>query len=734
MPLNQRVKESVKTFDGQKSGLPIESIGFSDAVLIENFNHRAGSLQRLNGGESYADILSSQSGGVKWLSRYKKLWIGQRGTGIACESSEDSATFIEARTNRSLASEADALTVGDRVFSVSWRDKIFLVNGRDAKIFYNQTDTITSSSYKLKLLGLDPPDSTFAFSGSWLSSNNSGNVADGTYYYLISFYDEDTNTESPGNDAFPASGGLYELSPNGILGPRPASHTVSSGPKIVAISKTNLISALQTAQASNPRITHFIIYRGTKTGSLYNSFFQVPLVDGSSTQNGNRIIRISTFITDNRDFLDSTATANLPTIALAENNSPSPTPARMKAMRDYVSGNIAGGSETPSYALADYEGFRHLEFFRDQLFAIGASSPGIYVNNVTTADGNSISGTIFNFKDLLHGSEVYQPDYWVYQWEIGVGDGQQSIGLATLGDIALLVYKENSIYYLAGTSADNYILKVMDTRHGAVHQSTIQKTPIGVIALDRSGFIKVDRIGEAELISDPIKDVIEAIDFSKSDTFYSWYDYAERNYCCAVVVGGVDTPNLTAVYNIDELKWSFDKRRGLSSYVDSGSDREVRSLIGSYTVGKLISTNDKTVVTFLGSPVRSRWVSGPITFGEEQRKKKLKWIYIKAVSNTDYTLDIRVIPDYDPSRSFIIEDFNSLTAFSTWYSSDIAADGNLIWDDGVWSSDTMRKLIKIPVSSVGYSFQIEIINKSTDPEQYGFIFENISCEGVMMGR
>lgn len=734
MPLNQRVKESVKTFDGQKSGLPIESIGFSDAVLIENFNHRAGSLQRLNGGESYADILPGQSGGVKWISRYKKLWIGQRGTGISCETEEDSESFVEARTNYGLASEADALTVTDRVFSASWRDKVFLVNGRDAKIFYNQTDTVSASSYKLKLLGLDPPGATFAFSGGWFSSASAGNVADGTYYYLISFYDEDTNTESPGNDAYPAASGVYELSPNGTLGPRPASYTVSSGPKTVAISKTNLIAALQTAQEANPRISHFIIYRGTKTGSLYNSFFQVPLVDGSSTQNNSRIIRISTFISDNRDFLDNTATASLPTISLAENNSPPPTPARMKAARDYASGNIASGSETPSYALSDYSGFKHLEVFRDQLFGIGASSPGIYVNEASTPDGNRISGTIFNFKDLLHGSEVYQPDYWVYQWELGVGDGQESIGLATLGDIALLVYKENSIYYLSGTSADNYILKIMDTRHGAVHQSTIQKTPIGVISLDRSGFILIDRIGEAQLISDPIKDIIESIDFSKSDTFYSWYDYAERNYCCAVVTGGAETPNLTAVFNIDEGKWSFDKRRGLSAFVDSGSDKEVRSILGSHTVGKLISTNDKQIVTLLGAPVKSRWVSGPITFGEEQRKKKLKWIYIKAVSNTDFTLDIRVIPDYDPSRAYTISDFNSLSSFSTWYSSDIAADGNLIWDDGVWSSETIRKLVKIPVSSVGYSFQIEIINKSTDPEQYGFIFENISCEGVIVGR
>lgn len=748
MALNQRVAVKASTFKGQKSGLPLESYSLDSGMLISCLHLKEGAMEKVYGGVEYTTLsepTTGDQGGVKaimagfsefvFAQRYQQMFlllppIIQGSDPLNPYEILPTYTLISTKT----------------VYPSYWRDRIVLVNTVDAVTFLKVNEGSTGFGFTSFKLGIDPPSTPLL--AAWFSQSGASGLADGDYNYLITIYDGRTNSESPACGAWLSTDGIYELSPNGTQGPKTAAFTVTGGPRLVTISKTNLIPYLQAAVVASPRASHFIIYRsGGLTGGLYGTFNRVPLVDAGSSQNGQVFINIDTFINDNRDFIDGTATASLTAVSLPENNSPPPTPARAVAAYTYAAANI--GAIQGSTNTADYSGFRYTKFFRDQLFGIGASSSGFNVNQMSIlGTAEKVSGTVNNFKDLLHGSEVYQPDYWPYVWEVGRGDGQQSTALGILGDTALLVYKETSTYYLAGSSPDNYVLRIMDSSKGCIHQSTQQDTPIGSITLDRSGFNLWNKIGQGQRISTDIQDVIDEIDFAYIDNFYSGYDPVNHRYYCAVVQYGFTQPNITCVFDTQELGWTTEQgREGASMVVGSYSDNyAVRNgapssigkfyhLIGGQTTGAMIDASNPEVVLFLGNPLYATFFSGSIDFGNDQHKKKMKWVYLRCRSLSDWTVDIEIVPDGDEARKFVLNDFNVLANFSEWYSSDVATDGNLIWDEGYWASDApVRQTAKIPVSCIGYTFQIRIINKASTNDEYGFAIESISAEGVMMGR
>lgn len=746
MSLNQRVAVKASVFKGEKSGLPIESYSLDSAQIMSCFSLKEGAMEKTIGGVQYATIsqeTTGDQGGVK------SIFAGFSGTVFAQRYKEIFSLFPPVITqddpddpdNPYAVTPQYDLISEKTLYQAPWRDRIVMVNTVDDVLAVRTTDLSTGFAYTFKKHGLDPP--TSGIDASWFSDTG-GNIPSGTYYYLITFVDETTNTESPANNAKVSSDGIFELSANGSMGPIPTAW-VNGGTQQLIISYAGLSAYLTAQQALNPRITHFIIYRAQKTGDLYNTFLRVPQANGSSSQHTQVFININTFISNLQSFIDNTAT--LPAVGLPENNSPPPTPARMVSAYSYAAsslGALGGSSDT-----ADYSGFRHCKFFRDQMFGIGASSPGFIVNEMdilNTAD--KISGRVNNFKDLLFGSEVYQPDYWPYIWEVGRGDGQQSTALGILGDTALLVYKETSCYSLSGSSPDSYVLRIMDPSKGCIHQSTQQDTPIGSITLDRSGFVLWNKIGQGERISVDIQDQIDIIDFAYIDKFYSAYDPINHRYYCSVVQVGFTEPNITLVYDTNEQGWSTETgREGASAAIGSYSDNylirngapssvgKFYHLIGGKNTGAMIDASDPLVVKFLGNPLYGEFLSGSIDFGNDQRRKKVKWVYLRARSLGDWTVNVEVIPDGDEARKFVYEGFNVLSNFSEWYSSDLASDGNLIWDEGYWASDiAQRQTAKIPISCIGYTFQVRIINQETDNENAGFAIESISVEAVMMGR
>lgn len=745
MSIRQRVTDKATSFKGQKSALPIESYGIQNAEQIKNFYLHHGQLNKSNGSALYTEVTSG-TGPVVSLHAMKDILVIQRGTGVAIKVFTDESITPNPIDVITLASE-------QRLVSCFWRNRMYFSNRRDC-FFFSYQETGVGFLAQQQLIGLDPPAT--GLTAAWISAGAAGNVANGDYYYMVALYDQNTNTESPCGGALPTQDGLYELSPNGFLGPRPAAFTMAGGPKKVNIDGAQLRDYLAAANAlSGSRATHFVLYRsGAKVGGLYDSFFRVPLKDGG-TYDGSVLIPISYFDFP-ATFVDNTATGDLPAVSPPENNSPPPTPVRLKASLTAAQASYGAGE---TWALSDYSGFRHMRFFRDQLFGIGARSYGYTVTqNIAfgTDVTQKVTGKITDFRDLLHGSEVYQPDYWPYRWEIGRGDGQEAIGLGVLGDAALLVFKESSAYYLSGSSADEYVVRVMDTQRGAINEGTIQETPKGVITLDRSGFVLWNKIGQGLPISDDIHDQIENIEFVYASKFYSSYDSKLKIYRCSVVTPGSTNPNYTFVLDLDAMEWSYEKggeglsriqfsvnSNNISTYagfaVDTG---RVYDYVGSASNGKVFDLSDSQNVTYNGSAIEGMWTSGTINFGDDQHKKRMKWIYLRAKSFGGWKVDIEVIPDYDESRKFVLQNWDVASSQSLWYSSDIATDGSLLWsssdsasDGGRWASEGQtRDVSKIPVSCIGYSFQIRIIHKEINDSRYGFAIESVSAEGVQLGR
>lgn len=770
MPIRQRIAAKAPRFNGQKSGLPIESTTIQDAAEVKNFYLQNGQMIKVNGGALHAEVLPDGGvGGILSLHNFKDAVVAQRGNRITINVSVVFGTdYVDSGA---------ALSSSKKIFSSSWRDRLVLTNTQDAFfLFY------TDVSASFKWLGLDPPEG-ISTSLALFTVGGAGNVDQNDLYYLISLYDDKTNTESPCMGALPGADGVYELSPNGFLGPTPSySPNAAGSTQKMLYGGSGLKTRIDAAAAlSDFRATHFIVYRaGPKVGGLYTSFRRVPLKDGG-TYDGNVILPIAALSGINtvaplagaiNDFVDNTAYANLPAVSPPENNSPPPTPVRLLSALSYY--QSLGNSTPESWTLTDYSGFRHVRFFRDQMFGIGAKNFGFTVNRDIVFSSNvtqKITGKVFGFNNLLHGSEVYQPDYWPYRWEVGVGTGQEAVGLGVLGDVALLAFLEGSTYYLAGSSPENYVVRVMDTQKGAVHQSTIQETPIGVVTLDRSGFVLWDKIGQGQPISEEIRDVIDTIDFVHCEQFYSCYDAKNNLYRCSVastgatVSNGLTVPNLTFILDLHTMQWTLEQgSEGLSRIqfsvnsvnltsraiadgsapagveIDVG---KVYDLVGQAQSGKIYDYSLNSNVTNPGSQaIEAAWTSGTINFGDDQHKKRMKWVYLRAKSQTGWKVNVEVIPDYDESRKFVIENWDVVSSQSLWYSSDIATDGSLLWDSGTgtddggrWASDGLvRQVSKIPVNCIGYTFQIRIIHRETDATRYGFAIESVGAEGVQLGR
>lgn len=736
MGMNQRCKDTAVVFEGQKSGLPIEVTTIKDGTYIQNFVLKQGQLVKINGGTTYAEILEAEPGGILALTRFKDLLVAQRYTSIACENTEESATFTT--ITASLASP-------NRMQFSSWRDRLYMVNQVEAKFLLNRSNHALASDYKYGNLGLDPPQfTTLAFEAFSEDVNfDSGGVPDGTYGYFITFFDNETNSESPAIGAKIGTNGIFELSANGYMyfSPVPLQVVVSGGPSNVVFNFVRVAAYLNEQLLVNPRITHFALYRSLATvattdtrgdGFTYSTPFRVNNTNNLDPT-GLCVFNIQKFLAEGFEFVDSGTTDT--TISLPENNSPPPTTERLKVVFEEFKDL---GFLTGDFPASTNLGFRHTKIFRDQLFGVGAMSPGNSFSPISLVPSlpDGLFDEINSFSDILQGSEVYQPDYFPYLWEVGRGDGQTTVGLGVLGDNALLVFKEKSTYYLSGSSPDNYVLRILDTRKGCINEGTIQETPAGVICLDRAGLVLFNKVGQGQLLTEEIQDVIDSILFQYSSLFYSFYDPKDVRYYCAVIIPGSTTPNLTICIDLKSMNITLVQgTEGLSRVMDTDSNGEFVDTMGSLYNGRLVNYSDAAIVLNQGEVIESIWTSGNINFGDDQHKKKVQWLYIRAKSNDSWTVDIEIIPDYDESRRFTILAWNVAASQSEWYSSDLAADGSLIWDEGNWAYEGLvRSVSKVPIKSIGYTFQIRIINKESDPQKFGFTIESISIEGSVLGR
>lgn len=704
--IRNRVLESAPLFSGQKSGIPPKTLKPTDCEVVSNMLLDNGMLKKVNGQSLYATLPADTTARVRWVDQYKYRFIAQRDNYVYLESAEGSGSFA------TVASDFNSA----RMFGRNHRGSIYMVNGVDSR-FYTESNPVSAITLNLRQLGVYP--ATSYLSGSITSIISGGLLGSGTYQYVITLYDPITNTESPACGARSGELGLFN-SLNPVTAATldyfaPVSLSVATGgaSKKISISFAGMTAVIgSSAPAATERRTHFIVYR-TEVGGTVFKRVEIPR-------------SIATFVTAGLAYVDNTADTALGDILQTE-TSPPPLKSEMQTTFTYLNSVAASPQTTPPDAA--YSGYTHFTFFNDTLFAVGAKNPGIFTKSELSQ--------FQPFDSVLYIHDPFVPDSVLDTREVGPGDGQVATAVAVMRDSVVILLKERSIYYVSGTSVDNYTVRVMDSRRGCVHAGTVQETPYGVFALDRVGIIQVGQIGPAEVISNEIKDAIAGINFAAISTAYSGYDSQRHLYYLSVPTDGSLRPNKTFVYDAQNPGWTtISGGEGTSMFIGSASDDSQIEVLGSYTNGRIIDFSDETVVTNLGGTrIDSEYLSGPFYGGDATRKKKAKFVYITAESNTDWTIDLEIVSDFGQSPTFSLPAINSNSVYAIWASSLLDSGVNVgVFDSSLFAAGKVRKQLKIPLSCIGNALQVRIVNKSTDGDQYGFKILAVELESVMLGR
>lgn len=694
MPTNDRVLESAPFFTGQKSGLPPQTLKATDCEVVKNLLPKRGILAKAFGDSTYAVV--GTSGRIHWLEKIQNRWLVQRGVGLHLETSEDSAVFADIGV-----SLTDTIPQSD-----FYRGELYLFNGTDQKFY--------SVDNGLKNLGLQTPISPTALdatSTAQIVKGTGGSLNDESVYKVtFTYYDPITNTESLPVNVRPNA---YGLCPAGLESVNYWSVSLGTGEDDFTIKATYLATVFAAT------------FNGTTLRDTARATKIRVYMTGSSTSVSANIFRLKTEL-DITGLADIAVTTEATGVILTQDTPAPPDKLRQQEAYAYKK----NGSVTSSYSVPANVGASIIKsgrFYKDTLFSFGHKG-------VQFPEGSS---TPQSYDSILLIHEPFQPEYIFDTREVGNGDGQEGTAVALLRDSVVVLLKERSTYYLSGSSVDNYVVSLMDPRRGAVSANTVKETPYGVIALDRSGVIMIDAVGPSKLISEDIEDVIESINFEAISTAYSAYDAKESRYYLALPVEGSSTPNKTIVYKADEKNWSIlEGQEGASMRFQVSSTNQSRTLIGSAVTGRLARADIESAVTIGdGAAIDMEYFSGPFYGGDPTRKKKAKFVYITAESNTDFDIDIEVVPDFGQSQSQVISGINSNSIYSLWAASLLDSGVNVgVWDQSLWSAARIRKQLKIPVSCVGYCFQIRIRNDSTDTNQYGFRILALQLECVSMGK
>lgn len=700
-----RVLESASFFSGQKSGIPPKTLKASDCEVISNMLIDQQMLKKVNGSTVKATLPLDNSARIKWLDQYKYRFMAQR----------DSYVYLETAENSGVFSTVSAAFNSARIFSKNYRGSIHLQNGVDSK-FYTESSPASALTLNLRQLGVYP--ATTRLSSDALTASTSGVLEAKEYRYVITLYDPVTNTESPAAGARSGEQGLFSslnpISTESLDYFAPVYATITpAASKKISITYAGITAVIgSSAPASTERRTHFVIYRTEGNGVVFKRLEQPR--------------SIADFVSAGVPYLDNTPDTSLLDI-LQTDTSPPPYKAEMQTTFTYLNSVSASPQAVPPDAA--YSGYTHFTFFNDTFFAIGAKNPGIVTKNERSQ--------FASFDSILYIHDPFVPDNVLDTREVGPGDGQAETAVAVMRDSIVIILKERSIYYVSGTNADNYTVRVMDSKRGCVHAGTVQETPYGVFALDRVGVININQVGPAELISQDIKDQIKKINFSAISSAYSGYDAEENKYYLSVPVDNATRPNLTLIYDAQYKGWStISGAEGASMFFGSGSDgTEVKS-IGAYTNGQILDISDEENVTNSGTRIDSEYLSGPFYGGDPTRKKKAKFVYITAESNADWTIEVEVVSDFGQGPTFTFDSaINSNSLYAVYATSLNDSGVNVgIFDQSLFSADKVRAQLKIPVYCIGNALQVRIRNKSTDTDQFGFRILAIELESVIMGK
>lgn len=676
--LEKEVMERIAGFSGQKSSTPHGLMQATDAMQLKNFLVRKQSLRKAWGADLYAQpLFNLGSNGITWIDRYSNRWFVQQGPVIALETAESSKAFTEISTAMTTsASGPDGVSHNLRIRSDKWKENIFLVNGKDSKRYYETS----GGTNPFITIGLIPPGNGYADASQPAISFSDGGAATTTKpanpIYIITWWDSSRSVESLPNGAIVDEDGLW-------FSKKEFTYTIAADHKAVVD-----ISAVKAA-GYDSRVSGWFLYRLSTADSVYRRVNDDAIDIGTST------------------YTDDTAEADLLGLVLDETISPPPDGTHYLTL---AGTNLQG---------ANCFGPRFVKFFRDQLWLFGASYPGSDLGYLPV-------------KSILYGSEIDNPDYYPFAFDIARSTQEEDTGLAEFRN-TLHMFKTRSIHILDGTAADNYVVRRIDRQRGCVAPGSLQETPKGIICLSSDGFIIVDGTGPAKLISDSIFDEVQNINFLYLEGVSSAYDLKEGKYECHLPTGANNKNSSVFIFDVNEGTWQF-KTKAVGSAVKYDLDSKARSvgIMGDLNNSRLYTITDTAFPTFNGQTILARFASKHFDFGQPGKLKRLRYIKIKAKSVTDFAISVLISIDFG-RETIDLGSISSESVFSVWASGPSDAAG-MTWDVDNWDGPFVDRKFEILASGIGRNFQIIISENESGALNSGFEIGEILLEANLLGR
>ncbi len=715
MEIENEVREVIKYFSGIKSSLPHGLTQANDAEEMTNFVPRRGRLRKI-WGTTLKFNSGAGTGPIQWISRLANRWLAQHGNAILREQTEGQYDF----------QQQGEIALGDanRARSAKWENRIFLANGVDCKyVDYNPIDGFTYRN-----VGLLPPGGgikpsptpylvlTNLVTVTEVAASGSGLAVPNGYIYTFTFWDERTQTESLPYGAFVSEDGLWQadaLFAGGGLG-----YLLINASKALRVN----ISQQKALGYDTQRTTHFILYRSTLADiEVFKRCFIT--VDGTLTDK----IPIANDYAD-----DETAEADLGTV-LDLSLSPPPS-------GHYYREDTAPGDTNPS----SY-GPRFVEFFRDQLWMFGVRFPGTiygmepgYRSSDTNqypysgfGTGSPIEELRFNPQTgIAYASDVGNPDYWLYTYDIGKSTGQEDTGIAKFDDI-LMFFKSRSSYRLLGSSPENYEIRDMDPNRGISFSGSLAATTIGVIGLSAEGFVLFSG-GKGMLIADELFDLVARVNTEYTDLIAATFDPVEEKYECSLPLDEFTHNSHVFSFDCKTKSWALTRKRfGAAAYEELGNNT-VAGLLGDAQNGRLYDASNTLTMTLNGQTMHGSWRSGAFDCGAPGKLKSVQIVEITARALRDFRLSIALIPDFGQGDAVQVNDINPDVRDDNWAADENDTDG-MTWDHGQWGKASRKKRFTVLIQGLGKNFNLIIKNSDTDADRANFEIEEVIVRASLLG-
>jgi hypothetical protein len=673
--LDDQTDEIVRFFSGQKSSLPSGALEVTDASRLLNFICRKGRLRKIWGAPIYAQpvLPPNGSGGVSWISLFKRRWFFQQGTLIAFETAEGSKNFQEVGT----------ILLGgtNRVESEKWRNLIFLVNGVENKIY----DDSGVAGQKYLNLGLYPPGHGLRASISLqptftLTESGGGDHPEGTYQYLVTFLDNNRGIESLPNGAEVQEDGLW-------LGNAPVSITTSAANKKIDGNIADLKAA-----GVDPRVTHFVVYRATQVDGQFKRITNGPFAIAADTFQDN----------DGDD-------TNLGQV-LDESISPPPSG------KYYLTGN-----DTENY------GPRFVKFFRDQLWLFGVRYPGLGDLGFGEVTGLAYGSAVNNFDYWKYEYDVGRS---TDQEDTGIGKYRNTLFFFKEQSAYYLDGTNPTNYQIKEMDPQRGVVapgSLQDTPVGCIglaadgfvlFDSASPGKLISEEIQDEIDSINFDHVDKIHSAYDPKEGKYECyVPRSPSVNISRVFIYDVNMKTWQFLSTRIGQ---AAAYGISSQK----RRVGLLG--DSQNSR-------LYDLANEAATTFGGTGLANGQTIRARFESKHFDWQAPGKLKRLQFIKIKARTKTDLKLSIDIIPDFGQQETITLDALEPVAEFSTWAESASDEDG-MVWDQSNWAGATVPVKFEIPIQVVARNVQLVIREAETSADRASFEIEEIILEANLLGR